>query len=240
MNKKIVICSRFNYSEYDLAHSIYYKVTPLDPEWIKHRMEIFMKYTCKSLMSQTNQDFLAVLTAYDESMPVITELLSHYPPLPDNIRFIPHSQKSAIIQDYIKDSDLLYLVRIDSDDVYVSNYIQRMHDYIAKPETSTIVCTAGYIYSDQEDLLAIYSNRLPCFYTQIFTVADYLNVYQYYPELSHDVAYKFPCERLSSTRNFIIIIHNANTWQKFTDRYTKDIISDPQQKQQIMKSCGLS
>ncbi|MGL6173104.1 MAG: hypothetical protein ACRC1P_00635 [Cellulosilyticaceae bacterium] len=233
MKKKIVVCSRFNYSDFDLSKR--FGIDPLSEDWIRNRLKIFMNYTRKSLENQTNQNFIACLSTYEESMPFINELLKQYPPLPENIIFTPH--KEVFINNYIKDGDLFYLVRIDSDDMYHENYIQKMYDYEAKPNTSCLVCKQGYVYNEQEDVLAYYANTSPSIYTQIFSVSDYLSVYQHYLELSHTIAHRFPYEPLMD-RNFIIVVHGHNTWQSFLQSYDKHLITDKDEIIRIKKTFG--
>ncbi|MGL6173101.1 MAG: hypothetical protein ACRC1P_00620 [Cellulosilyticaceae bacterium] len=234
MEKKLVISTRFNYSDFDIATQ--FKINPRSVEWIENRMKIFMTYTRKSFEQQTNQNFIAVLATYEESMPLINELLKKYPPLPSNIIFSPY--KEQVITEYIKGSDLLYMMHIDSDDMYHEGYVQKMYDHPYNPNISSLVCNLGYIYNAKEDLLAPYWNQSPSIFTQIFRVKDYTNVYQHYGEISHGFAYRFPYKYVED-RNYVIIVHGKNTWQPFLASYKNVIITDEQEKSRIKKQFAL-
>ncbi|MGL6105183.1 hypothetical protein [Romboutsia sp.] len=50
MNKVIVINMNFNTLNFNPAR--------LTEDWIIHRIKIFMNYTCRSIINQTNQSFI--------------------------------------------------------------------------------------------------------------------------------------------------------------------------------------
>ena len=56
-------------------------------EWIDPRIDVFMDYTAKSLINQTNQNFKCILRHTPGTKEVIHDSLSRYPKLPDNIIF---------------------------------------------------------------------------------------------------------------------------------------------------------
>lgn len=72
----------------------------------------------------------------------------------------------------------------------------------------------------------------------MFSTKDFIEVYQYFPELSHTIAHRFPYEPLLE-RTFMLVVHSKNTWQDFTDRYNHTLIQNDDEKLAIKKGFGL-
>lgn len=230
MKRKMIIFSNFNTNTFNLSGNFHVDI--FSREWLSYRMKIFMTYTRKSLESQTNQNFLALISIHPDSIAIIDDLLKQYPILPSNIIFTP--DRNSLIIDYIKGSDEVFLSKIDSDDIYHPSYISQLYEYEPKKNTAVLINQSGYIYDTNNDLLANYENISPAFYTQIFSVDDYVNVYQYYPEISHVYIQKLPYEAIKR-KNFIVVAHNNNVYTHFTNQYKNSLISEDKEKLNVLK-----
>lgn len=215
MSTKYIITLRFN-SDTEVASRC--QVNATGKEWIAGRINIFNTYTRKSLERQTNQDFIAVLSCQEESMPYIEEVLSNYPKLPNNIIFT--SQKNQVIENYISGDDKVYITALDSDDMYHPGFIQYLHDYEEKENEHLLIFNRGYIYNVLNDVIDDYKYVSPPFYTQIFDVNEYLTTYRYYKMIRH-----FYMQRLEHTvidiPMYIIILHNLNSFKYYQQEYPK-------------------
>ena len=99
-----------------------YNENRLTKEWITSRMDIFFEFTLKSLQCQTNQNFKAFINCDEKSMDIIKETLEEREPLPSNVQFIDAKQSTRLICETVKDYEYLYLVRIDSDNLYHKDF----------------------------------------------------------------------------------------------------------------------
>lgn len=234
MDRRKVIYSRFN--DNDAALNTRFQIDSLSKEWIEKRIDIFYHYTRKSFELQTNQDFLAVLRTHPSSIDFIKSTLKNYPKLNDNIIFT--STPKEEIKKYITGADEFYLAQIDSDDMYHPNYMQLLTDFSPQQETSVIICQNGFIYDIHTKQLCQFNNISSAVYAQRFLVLDYLNTYQYFPELSHVTMYLFPYEPFPKD-NFMIITHNTNTHTN-VNPYTRYEITDSNLKETILKEFHLT
>ncbi|MGF7060017.1 glycosyltransferase [Brassicibacter mesophilus] len=206
MSKKIIIFTSFNnwnqWGESD--NRIYTK------EWIDQRISIFMNYTLKSLKIQTNQNFLHLIMYDPTTKELIQQALANYDKLPDNIRFVSPNEYHNQISENIKGYDYLYLVRLDSDDMYHKSYIQQLHNYIHNENTKVLINRRGYIYDSANNRLAKYYHFSPQFYTEIYKVNDYQQGKRHGISGHHLRAYNLPYEILKNP-NFINHKHTNNT-----------------------------
>ncbi|MHC1750266.1 MAG: glycosyltransferase [Cellulosilyticaceae bacterium] len=233
MNKKIVVFSRFNS---DIALSKSFNVDSTSREWIERRIGIFNKYTRVSLENQTNQNFLAVLTTLPESMTIIQETLEKYKPLSNNIVFTP--EKDKVIEAYIKDADVVYIVHIDSDDMYAIDFIEKLQNYTPNSYTGVLVCQKGYLLNDTDFMVATYFNKAPAVFTEIFKVKDYLEMYQNYPTIGH-ASIIYAGHEVLDERTFITTIHGENTWQQLGPEFYNAVIKNDEERKKILKDFRL-
>ncbi|WP_025753400.1 glycosyltransferase [Priestia megaterium] len=205
MKKKIIINIAFN--------TFGFTEDRLTEKWINNRMDLFMNYTVQSLKSQTNQDFLT-LVLYDASTKaLIDRALSNYEKLPSNIKFTDKLEQRKIIEYSIKGYDYLYLVRIDSDDMYHKTYIEQLHQYQHKPQTEVIINQNGYLYDIVNQVIAPQYHFCPSFYTLIYKTEEYLKGKRYILPGGHAGAITLNHEIITK-RNFLNIIHKKNTLPK--------------------------
>lgn len=156
------------------------KAVIMNPEWIAHRIHIFMQYTLPSLKNQTNQDFMAYLLYYAPSEKMLLEILGKYPLLPANIRFIREEDYNVLSEEYVKSYPFFYEVEMGSDDLYHKHFVQYLMAYEpTSPAICVLICQQGYIYSSVSMELAEYFNFSSCFNCFIYPAARYLSGIRY-------------------------------------------------------------
>ena len=213
---------------------------PLKPEereeWVKYRMKIFMNYTAKSFKRQTNQNFIYYVNYDPESAPYVLEELKKYPELPDNIiftdKYIEETKKKIVDYKY------LYFVRIDSDDMFQRNFIQKLIDHNPEPETQALICQSGYIYNAHDGRIKKWFYQSPPFFTLIYKTEDFLKGFRYLLLEGHKSVITFPHEILEG-HNFIVNYHNKNTVTFFESSFCKEEITDPIEKTKIIEDFDL-
>lgn len=232
MNKKIIVQIALN-TKFDI-NSEWGRISQTK-EWIDYRIEIFMKYTAQSLMNQSNQDFITIVRYWDSSKDLVFEALSKYEKLPKNIRFEKDSQADRIIENYIKDSDIFYIVRIDSDDMYAPDFMEKLNKLNYYDELQCIICQDGYVYDISDDKLATWHYFSPPFYTLVYNTNKYLKGERYIIEGGHDGAIKLNYEVLPGL-NFVFLVHKKNISSKFDNRVDKKIIENEEEKDTLLKN----
>lgn len=167
--RKIAINIPFNY-----ANVYRKKQTALTKEWIDKRIDIFMKYTLKSLKNQTNQNYIAYILYDIKSKSIIEQALLKYPTLPKNVTFIPGNNYTAEVQKYISEHKYFYEVHLHSDDMYHKTFIDQIQNYKPQINTKILICQNGYIYDSINNRLAKYYNFSSGFNCYIYKVKEYL------------------------------------------------------------------
>lgn len=232
--KKIIITSSFN-----LAMNAHPNVERLSESWITYRLNIFMNYTCKSLIQQTNQSFIYFLKYDPVSEDIIIKTLSQYPPLPSNIIFIPFKEASTYIKKQLVGYDYLYLVRIDADDMFHPTFIQQLIDYNPNPTTQVLINQKGYIYNIENNMLARWFYYSPPFYTMIYNAHDYIEGKIKVFSGGHKYAFDFNHEILNN-ENFMVIVHGKNTETKFFSDFNTGLIEDLNEKKLILTQFNIN
>lgn len=229
-NKLIVIDIPFN--------TAFRNINPdrLKKDWIDYRINIFMNYTFNSLVNQTNQNFLCFLRYDKESESLIFDALSKYPKLPNNIIFTPNFNKE--ISQRIENYDFFYHVRLDSDNMYHREFIDKLHKFKYYDGLECILCQSGYIYDSVNDKLGTWHFESPPFYTFLYKTQDYINNFRYKLKSGHASAIEFKHE-IFPERNFVVVIHEKNLLSKFESSFIQGYVTDEKLKKSIMKECNI-
>ncbi|WP_054739950.1 glycosyltransferase [Cellulosilyticum ruminicola] len=230
MCKKIVVWILFN--------TINYTPARLTKEWIDERIGIFEKYTLKSMKAQTNQNFEVYLCCDKTTMPIINECLAKRLPLPPNIHFdTTYSNSKAVMKD-INNYDYLYHIRLDSDNLYHKDFIQKLYDYKPKKDTQVIITQNGYMYDGTDDRLATYYQPSPPFYTFIYKVQDYIDGFRYNTPGGHGNVIKMWKYELIEGLNYLVTIHGKNV-SNFRGLVNKKALIEGENKERILKEFGM-
>lgn len=181
-------------------------------DWIDYRIDIFMKYTGKSLINQTNQDFKCVVRYAKESENLIFDALSKYPKLPENIIFTDDGD--SYIEKLIDGYKYIYHIRIDSDNMFSSDYIEELSKVKYYEELQCILSQNGYLYDSNENRLADMFHTSPSVYALVYTVDDFICGFQHRLENSHWGAVKLVKEVIES-HSYALITHKKNIDNNF-------------------------
>ncbi|AKL95221.1 putative rhamnosyl transferase [Clostridium aceticum] len=203
--------------------------------WIDYRISIFNKFTLKSLKKQTNQNFLTLVRYDKNTRNFIKAALSNYAPLPSNVKFIASDEYENIIKKTIVGYDDLYLVQLDCDDMYHKTFIDQLHAYEPKKSTQVLINQKGYVYDSINNRLGHWYYLSPPFYTTINKVKDYLKGKRISIGSHHAIAIKYPHEIIHKT-NYMVLIHNKNTMNKFDSHRVGDVITNKGEMQNILKN----
>ncbi|CEH34850.1 glycosyltransferase [Romboutsia lituseburensis] len=231
MDKTIIVNMRFN-----TFMSTHPEVPRLSKEWIDYRLDIFMRFTCKSLLNQSNQNFIGIVH-YDElSHDLIQEGLSNHPKLPDNVIFTTNPNK--VINKIARTCDYLYIARIDCDDIYHPTFIQQLIDFPFYEGLQCIINQEGYIYDYVNDKLGVWYHFSPPFYTLIYKSEDYLAKKFYKLSQGHKAVINLN-HAIINKRNFVVTAHANNTSTAFDKSHTKEVITDKSIKSSILKEFNI-
>ncbi|MDD3392670.1 MAG: sugar nucleotide-binding protein [Bacilli bacterium] len=227
LEKKIIIWSKLK--------SDNFKNDEETEKWLEHRIKVFMKYTLNSFKRQTNQNFTYVINYDDGIGKFLNKELAKYPKLPDNVIFTQHYYRE--INEQIKNYKYLYFVRIDSDDMYHKDFIQKLESFKPKIDTKALIAQSGYIYDVNTNELGEWFYKSPPFYTLIYETDKFLRGYRYEIH-GHSSVINQPHEIIPGN-NFVVVIHGENTVSRFNTSFKKATITDPLIKQKILKDFNL-
>ncbi|WFD11384.1 hypothetical protein [Tepidibacter hydrothermalis] len=244
MNKKIIIDIPFNVKFQPFSPTFFnnHKVSfykSQTKEWIDYRIDIFMKYTAKSLINQTNQSFICLVRYEKDTEDLVMNAISKYDKLPNNILFT--SNADDIINQCIKDYEYAYFVRLDCDDMYASTFIDQLYNMEHEKNLQCILCKKGYIYDINNDELGEIDHYSPPFYCLVYKTSDYLSNFRYKLKNDHLSAFQLNHKALTE-RDYIIIVHKKNTQNEYDDissQYPVITITDKKKKDSILKDWGL-
>lgn len=60
------------------------------------------------------------------------------------------------LKESCQSNDYIYIVRLDSDDLYHKTYIQQLHDYKPKKDTEVLINKNGYLYDSITGRIDLY------------------------------------------------------------------------------------
>ncbi|WP_164670812.1 glycosyltransferase [Virgibacillus doumboii] len=225
----------------------------LTEEWISKRMNIFMNFTLKSLINQSNQNYLAFIVYQDSSRQFIEKELQNYPNLPFNIRFVSSSEYEEAVIKTLNGYKYFYELHLHSDDAYHKNFIEQLYHYRPSPQTKVLICQNGYIYYSITEELGEYYNFSSSFNCLIYKAADYLkgvrhNIFQPSDTGIWTGAINLPHEIISD-RVYINHAHETNSaffledekrqiWRNKKGEALNSVgktISDNEEKQRILQ-----
>lgn len=232
MSKRIIIQSGFNVMKFNLKLEI-------DEEWIKFRLKLFTHYALKSLKAQTNQDFIFLLRCRDETIPLIKKDLEGI--IPENVFIVGVAEFHEKVRELTKDYDYLYLVRLDSDDMWVRTFVDMLHNYSAKPETEVLLSQYCYNYDIKNKRLSSFFYPSPQSYVLVYKSTEYAEGKRYHLKGGHGGAI-FMKHEIIPGFNYMDTIHQTNTCSHFYGNVWKDWkeIKDKDEIKNILIEFGIS
>lgn len=209
-------------------------------EWIEYRIEIFNKYTLRSLKNQTNQNFKCIMRYTKETEELVFNALSKYDTLPDNVIFTSDGDETiySLIQGY----DYMYHIRIDSDNMFSNDYIDILYKTQYYEELECILCQKGYMYEIEGDRLASMEHGSPSFYALVYTVDDFYFGFRHNTEPDHWGAANLTHEVIDK-HCYLVIVHEKNVSNSFNMvlnyPHIKTVEIFKEEKESILKSFDL-
>lgn len=228
LHKKIIVNISFNaWTLNDVDNK------RLTRDWISSRMDIFMRFTAKNLMSQTNKNFDVVIQYENESQDIIFEELNRYPKLPSNFHFVSKKEYSHEVEKLINGYTYTYITRLDSDDMFDIDFFEMLHQYVPAKNTAVLICQNGYRYNYTDGTLATFNKESPPFYTLIYKTKDYLagKRHEFH---GHRELINLPHE-IIGYRCFCVTVHTQNTTTNFNLYKTDRVIDDEIVKKIVLK-----
>lgn len=131
------------------------------PEWVKHRLDFFHKYTLQSMLNQTEQDF-DIWAFCGQCYKSVTSDYNWHP----RVKVIYNMYD--FFRDYLAKSEEDYLVigRIDSDDMYHKNTLKVIKENLVKNENKVtrLVFCRMYSWNRINNVISsYYQSHPPCF-----------------------------------------------------------------------------
>jgi len=235
MNKKIIIQMPLNTYIGKNKNS----ENEVNEEWIKYRIMLFKGYCLKSLEAQSNQNFTALIKCREETIPFIKKEMGE---LPDNVLIVGVVEYEQKIKDLIKGYEYLYLVRVDSDDMWKKTFIEWLHNYTPKPETELLLNQYCYNYDIYKKRLASYFLISPQSYVFLYRVDEYLKGKRYRLPGGHQAAITKIHELITGV-NYMDTLHNTNICSPKFDGYSRHEewreIKEIEEKRSILEEFGL-
>ena len=150
--KSIIIDISFNIDRskcFEENTPMYYETKELfrksqKEEWIRIKIGLLMKYTIKSLLSQTYKGFIVVIRSTEETIDIINNVLGEYDKLPDNIVFTTKAEE--IFDKQIETSDKLYRVVINNEDNNFENTVERFKGVYMSEEDKERILRVCHIH----------------------------------------------------------------------------------------------
>jgi len=213
MNKKIIIQMPLNTYIGGGKNS----ENEVNEEWIKYRIMLFTGYCLKSLKAQSNQHFTALIKCREKTIPFIKKEMGE---LPENVLIVGELEYEQKIKDLIKDYKYLYLVRVDSDDLWIKTLVDMLHNCIPKPETELLLNQYCYNYDIYSKRLAYYFLISPQSYVLLYKVNEYLEGKRYSLPGGHKAAITKVHELITGA-NYMDTLHNTNICSPKFDGYRR-------------------
>lgn len=197
-------------------------------DWFKRRIELFHKYTLKSLLNQTEQDFIIWLQFRPEEKnnPLIKtfniphkHIMTFYgvciwDDKKDNEeQGLLNRLKATLLE--LKDiigKQNVKLVNLGSDDMYSKEVMESIKAQPFKERTA-LTHRLGWIYSDTEDRLANWNPTThPPFHTIMFSNKSFLDPVEHYKfkYQSHEYIPELFNEVRMPDRRYCVVVHDQN------------------------------
>ena len=233
-----------------------------DNEWIEKRIKIFKDFTLKSLLNQTNKNFVHwVSWRKEDKENRLVRVLDSYL----NNRGYPHvftygglclwddrkrneqvefkqrlEQSLPLLAPFVKE-EYVYQTLLDSDDMYRKDVVEEIQELPYK-EKGAAGYRSGFVMNFLNNTLARWNPQTcPPFYTIMFDKETFLNPekhYYYTHYHSHEYVEHFFDFISLVGKKFIVGIHDDNTTTNWGHRFRGDTI-EGEYKLQRLKDFGL-
>ena len=240
MKKKIIIDMPLNTITYFNQRNNFKGLTK---DWLEYRIDLFMKYTYKCLINQTDQDFLCVIHYMQQTENIINEILSKYPKLPINVVF--SSDGDNLIKSSLQGYDYVYKLRLDSDNIIHPSFVAQLKKVDYREGLQCIIGRWGYVYDAVTNRLAWWNHDSSAFNSYVYKVKEYLqnnfmaSTEPEYHMVAVNLNHDFLFANHDDGRSYIILVHGKNLQNEFDEIVSSNlcpgIIEDEELKATILK-----
>jgi len=232
-------------------------------EWYKKRIEIFKKYCLKSLLNQSNRNFIHWICFRPEEKenPQTKALAKYLDKLKYNYIFTFYGQSfwddktsnigleekmQKSIDDvakYIKGKEYVYFTVLDSDDMFHGDMVKTIQEE-EYGYAKALTPIKGYILNDDTGQLADWNHpSCPPYYTIMFPVNIFLSAKKqleyYYPFVSHeDIIRIFKCKRMPDNL-YCCTVHSGNISTHWEHKVRGKEYFYESEKREILKGFGI-
>ena len=141
--------------------------------WLEKRVEFMMTHTALSLQNQTDQDFEWKIYSREKTYDFIYDKLIQYDMSKLKWDLIEFGDADDEIIRKNNPGDELILVRLNSDDLYHSSFINLIRQFIVKPGTEALVFQKGYMWYQKEKVIVERHFPSPPFYGLIYDYNEF-------------------------------------------------------------------
>jgi len=126
----------------------------LDPEWLKHRFDLFDRFCYPSMRSQRNQNFQWLVYFDVETPDFFKSKILRYSEWQNFIpvfleeRFTEEINRSTILKHLDEQTDFLITTRLDNDDAVSNRFTEMIQNSFAQQEMQFINLSNGYVWRD--------------------------------------------------------------------------------------------
>lgn len=195
-----------------------------DPEWIKHRLEIFKTYTLKSILHQTNRDFITWILwrLQDKDKPFIQDWRDCLTKAGLDYVFTFHpietmgaytDREHNELAERTEGIDYLYVTRCDTDDMLHETFMDLIQGYPVVHRRAMLP-KWGYIFDINRSILKEMCWQSPPFYSIIFPKDVFFrnnNAIMEYTKSEYHTDIKKRMESIMMMgRIFVHILHGKN------------------------------
>jgi len=228
-------------------------------EWIDDRIYLFKNYTLKSLMNQTNKDFLHWICfrkpnpKWDELAKYLKSLnynfvftydgQCHWDDRASNDTLLERTKKSLkVLEPYIKGKEWVYYTMIDSDDMFMKDAVGLIQKQEPE-EGKSLIFQKGYAINYETKELADWFCESPPFYTiiypaEIFVDAEKKALYEGGLK-SHEYALLIYKATIMPENKYSYLIHSSNKSTGWEHEFRGKIHTDIKFRKKIFKDLGI-
>ena len=238
-----------------------------DRTWLENRIEIFKKFTLKSLLNQTNKNFLHwfIFRPEEEEEILVQNLAKFLKELDYNFVFTFFStpyfnekqsedvvkslperlEKSLeIVKKFYNNEDAVYLTVIDSDDLYYKEAIAEIQKYDYEFKRA-LYFSKGYVLDIPTKKLAAWNpTTCPPFYTIFHPAEIFFDAKEHLKYKRGLIFHKHIPKVFNAIslegRKFIYGIHGLNDTTRWGNPYRGQEYPDEEIKRSILKDFGIN
>lgn len=214
----------------------------INQEWLNKRYAFFRDNTLKRLRESTNKDWILWINCQQGMENEIDVLMECIQPIQERVIVtfgdgpIPLAVAGVypFLQEELKQSDYVYVTRIDSDDLYSSDALQLVRE--CKPQKmgrieASMFCR-GYMYDVNTKQQGTYKSPSTPFHTIMMPTSVFLNPNRYRDEVwnkvgDHSFVNKYLPYQVLPDWKFTVLIHGSNFISDFNYAREKTQWNDP-------------